>query len=477
MATVTHNDKNVALLLVENGYATVLRHRREDEDRSPIYDELLQAEEKAKAEEKGMYSLKLPTTTPPIEASETLQKAKGFLSFLQRQKRVPAVVEFISSGSRFKVYVPRENAKLTFVLSGIRAPRTARNASDKSEPFGPEALDFANRRLLQRDVEIDVENVDKVGGFIGTLYIGRENFAKLLVEEGLASVHAYSAEQGNHASELFGAENKAKSARKNLWENWTPEQDEEVEDTSAAAAAAPVEKRKDQRKVIVTNIEEDGRLKVQIVGEATTIKLEKLQADFRKYYAQNSTPLAGPPKFGQLVGAKFTADDQFYRAKVKSLDREKKTAEIVYIDYGNREKIPYTRLRALPDEFGLTKLKAQAVDAALSFVQFPSQEHYLKDAVAALSEDTELQTFTANVDYIDTKDNNTFFVTLYAKPSANILESVNAFLIQEGLALVPFKLRPFERAYSDVLAKLKKEEQKTKDERRGIWEYGGEYHR
>lgn len=30
---------------MENGWASVVRHRKDDEDRSPIYDELLAAEE------------------------------------------------------------------------------------------------------------------------------------------------------------------------------------------------------------------------------------------------------------------------------------------------------------------------------------------------------------------------------------------------------------------------------------------------
>ena len=36
---------------------------------------------------------------------------------------------------------------------GIRAPRTARSASEKSEPYGSESLRFASR-YMQRDVEI-----------------------------------------------------------------------------------------------------------------------------------------------------------------------------------------------------------------------------------------------------------------------------------------------------------------------------------
>ena len=220
MATVTYQGKNVGLLLVESGLATVIRHRQDDTDRSPIYDDLLLAEATAQEEQRGLWSPKTPSAKQYVDYSESLDKAKRQLLLLSKQRRVPAVVDFVKSASRFTVLIPRENAKITLVLSGIRAPRSARNDQDKGEPFGKEAHEFASKRCQQRDVEIDVEDCDKVGGFIGTLYINRENFAKTLVEEGLASVHAYSAEKSGNANELFAAEQKAKDARRNLWENW-----------------------------------------------------------------------------------------------------------------------------------------------------------------------------------------------------------------------------------------------------------------
>jgi staphylococcal nuclease domain-containing protein 1 len=61
-------------------------------------------------------------------------------------------VEFIANGSRFKVYIAKENAKITLVLAGIRCPRVARSDKDASEPFGAEALAFVTERCLQRDV-------------------------------------------------------------------------------------------------------------------------------------------------------------------------------------------------------------------------------------------------------------------------------------------------------------------------------------
>jgi staphylococcal nuclease domain-containing protein 1 len=39
------------------------------------------------------------------------------------------------------------------LAAGIRAPRTARSANEKSEPYGAESQRFASR-YMQRDVEI-----------------------------------------------------------------------------------------------------------------------------------------------------------------------------------------------------------------------------------------------------------------------------------------------------------------------------------
>ena len=60
---------------------------------------------------------------------------------------------------------------------------------------------------MQRDVEIEIDAVDKSGGFIGALYVNKtENVAVTLVKEGLATVHAFSAEGLSYAKQLFDAE-------------------------------------------------------------------------------------------------------------------------------------------------------------------------------------------------------------------------------------------------------------------------------
>lgn len=129
-----------------------------------------------------------------------------------------------------RLLLPKENQTLTLVLagttsrfratfssgllrfvSGIRAPRAGRGERERSdikpEPYGLEATEFASRRYMQRDVEVEFEATDKSGGFIGTMYLNKtENAAITLVKEGLATVHAYSAESLSWTQALFDAE-------------------------------------------------------------------------------------------------------------------------------------------------------------------------------------------------------------------------------------------------------------------------------
>ncbi|KAI5808391.1 hypothetical protein BZA77DRAFT_362519 [Pyronema omphalodes] len=413
MATVTFGDKNVALGLVEAGYASVIRHRATMRTVPPSWDDLIAAEEVARSAQKGIHSPKAPQTAKMIEASETLQKAKSYLSFLQRQKKVPAVVDYVASGSRFKVIVPKENARLTFVLSGIKAPRTARS-------------DYVSKRTMQRDVEIDVLDIDRVGGFIGTMYINGQNVARGLVEEGLASVNVYSAEKTGHANEYLGAENKAKAARKGMWHDWSPEK-EAAEAAEAAGIANTayvkptenIQSRADFRDIVVSHFDVNGNLKLQIVGEGTA-KLEAMMLEFvASTIAPQTLNPEGMPKAGMLVAAKFS-DGSFYRAKIKHCDRVEKTAEVLYyIDYGNTERIPWTDL----------------LDAVWSFLKFPGLDMLNEDVKDFLQELTENKQLVANVDHV--KSDGTLMVTILEPGAKGPDDSINRIIVQEGYAYVP----------------------------------------
>lgn len=498
MATVKQSSKNVALLMVENGWASVIRHRRDDDDRSPIYDDLLAAEEAAQKEKKGMWSGKPTASKSYTDASESVRTAKVHLSVLQRQRRIPAVVDYVKSGSRFTVLIPKENVKLTLVLSGVRAPRSARKADEKGEPFGQEAHDFAVRRCNQRDVEVDFEALDKVGGFIGTVYVNRENFAKLLVEEGLATVHAYSAEQAGSATELLAAEAKAKEARKGLWHDWDPTKQENQEEASQArdgakssepAKGTDGESRtngetRDYRDVTVTYFDDSCHLKLQQSGSATEV-LERMMKALQLGASASTSSLPGPPKAGEYVTAKFSEDGQWYRARVRHVDREAEQAEVSYIDYGNSERVPFTHLRPIPqpDAYSPQKLKPQAIDAVFSFLQFPKQAEYVDEAASYVGQVTAAKQLVAKVDHVSAPDGSSsssaaatgtsLHVTLFdPSVSGSVKDSVNAELVREGLAMVNRKAPAWEKSQVDTLKELQGKEDEARSLRKGMWEYG-----
>ena len=479
MATIIYNDKNVALLIVENGWAQVVRHRRDDPDRSPVYDELLVAEEEAKKDQKGMWNPKPASAKVYEDISETSTKAKQRFTLLSRQKRITSVVDFVKSAARLTILIPRENQKLTLVLGGIRAPRTARNPSEASEPFGQEAYDLAVRRLLQRDVEIEVEGTDKVGGFIGTLWINRENFAKVLVEDGFAAVHAYSAEASSTGAELFAAEKRAQEARRGRWHNWEPESESlvptpSIQDlslsTNGSTNGSEI-KPKDYRDVVVTHVDEVGKLKIQQVGTATS-KLETLMSKFRTFHSTpaNTKPLSSPPKTGDLVSAKFSIDGSWYRGRVRSNDRDAKASEILFIDYGNSEKLPWSTLRPLAAQFSIVELKPLALDAVLAFIQLPTTPQYLAEAIDRLYELTNDHQLVASIDH---EADNTLFITLFdPKNSEKAEDSFNADLVAEGLAMVPKTSKPWEKRSLALITRLVELQDEAIKERRGMWEYG-----
>lgn len=491
VGTVIQNGKNIGLVLVQEGYASVIRHRKDDTDRAPNYDELLAAQEQAKAEGKGMWSGKPPKVKQYTDASESVQRAKIQLSVLQRQKKVPAIVDFCKSGSRFTILIPRESVKLTLVLGGIRAPRApGRNPqTDKGEPFGQEALDLANKRCNQRDVEVDVVDLDKVGGFIGDLFVGRESFAKILVEEGLASVHQYSAEKSGNAAELNAAEKRAKEARKGMWHDWDPslEQDGDEDVAQAATAVENVsidKKPEDYRDIVVTNIESNGRLKIQEIGKGTAA-LETMMSEFKKFHNNPTNNVPGGltnPKAGEYVAAKFSADGQWYRGRIRSNDRTNKVSEIHYIDFGNAEKQPWAKLRPLNQpQFTVQKLKAQATEVALSFIEFPiNHPDYMREALEFIADVTEGRQLVACHDFVDAKE-NLAYVTLFDPKAggsggsgSSVNDSLNREVIANGHAMVPRKLKPWERSkvFEKTLDSFREVESKAKQDRMGLWEYG-----
>ncbi|KAH8492714.1 hypothetical protein H0E87_022083 [Populus deltoides] len=222
---------NVAELVVSRGFGTVIRHR-DFEERSNFYDALLAAESRAIAGKKGIHSAKDPPVSHITDlTTASSKKAREFLPHMHKNRSISAVVEYVLSGHRFKLLIPKETCSIAFSFSGIRCP-------GRDEPYSEEAIALMRRKIMQRNVEvvflpspmlllchliaflvfdkytftqIEVETVDRTGTFLGSLWESRTNMGVTLLEAGLAKFQtSFGTDRIPEAHLLEQAEQSAK---------------------------------------------------------------------------------------------------------------------------------------------------------------------------------------------------------------------------------------------------------------------------
>nr|XP_019612696.1 PREDICTED: staphylococcal nuclease domain-containing protein 1 [Rhinolophus sinicus] len=438
-ATVTIGGINIAEALVSKGLATVIRYRQDDDQRSSHYDELLAAEARAIKNGKGLHSKKEVPIHRVADISGDTQKAKQFLPFLQRAGRSEAVVEYVFSGSRLKLYLPKETCLITFLLAGIECPRGARNLPglvQEGEPFSEEATLFTKELVLQREVEVEVESMDKAGNFIGWLHMDGSNLSVLLVEHALSKVH-FTAERSSYYKSLLSAEEAAKQRKEKVWAHYEEQPVEEVtpvlEEKERSASYKPV---------FVTEITDDLHFYVQDVETGT--QLEKLMENMRNDIASHP-PIEGSyaPRRGEFCIAKFV-DGEWYRARVEKVESPAKV-HVFYIDYGNREILPSARLGTLPPAFSTRVLPPQATEYAFAFIQVPQDEDARTDAVDSVVRDIQNTQCLLNVEHLSASCPH---VTLQFADSKG---DVGLGLVKEGLVMVEVrKEKQFQKVVRDM---------------------------
>lgn len=460
---------NVAEMVVSNGYARVVRHR-EFEERSNYYDALLTAEAKANASKKGIHSQKEPPAQHIQDLTNaTAKRTKDFLPFLQRSRRLPAIVEYVLSGHRFKLLIPKETCSIAFSFSGVRCP-------GRGEPYADEALAFMRRKILQRDVEIEVETVDRTGTFLGSLWESKTNMAAVLLEAGLARLQTFGLDRIPDSHILSQAEDSAKRQKLKIWENYVEGQ--EVPN----GTPAPQNREKEVLKVVVTEVLGGGKFYVQTVGDQLVSSIQQQLASLEI----GEPPVVGSfnPKKGDLVLAQFSADNSWNRAMIVNLPRggsvqtQRDEFEVFYIDYGNQEIVPYNRLRPLPPPIHSVPGLAQL--CSLAFIKIPSlDEDYGQEAAEYLSELTlgTPREFRAMIEEKDTstgktKGQGTGAVLLVTLVDVEAGSSVNAAMLKAGLARLEKRNRWDTNERKSAIDNLEEFQEDAKRSRSGMWEYG-----
>jgi len=455
--TVKIDGANIAEGLIAKGYATVVRYRQDDDQRASEYDTLLAAEARAQKAQKGLHGKEVPVHHV-VDLSGDAAKAKQFLPYLQRAGKITALVEYVASGSRLRLFVPRDTRLITFLLGGITCPRAGRPAGPggppvEGEPFGEEALAFTKDLSHQKEVEIEVDSIDKAGNFIGFLWVDNKNLSVCLVEEGLSQVH-FSAERTSHYRALQIAEDNAKARRAGIWRDWVDQKEEiKPEDDK-------VERKVDPKPVLVTEVTPELHVYVQFTDDGD--KLEGLMNDLRRELGEKP-PLSGAytPKKGDLCVAKYSGDGEWYRARVEKLLGDGEVA-VLFVDYGNRETVKGAKCAMLP-AIAASGLAPFAKEYGLACVSLPTDDDFVAEAIHALRHDTAEGVFLLNVEY---KVGGLDYVTLADKTSK---EDVAQNLVKEGLLLVENKK---ERRLQKLLKDYKAAEEEAKRKHLCIWQYG-----
>ncbi|XP_019633158.1 PREDICTED: staphylococcal nuclease domain-containing protein 1-like [Branchiostoma belcheri] len=450
-ATVTIGGINVAEALVSKGFVTVVRYRADDDQRSAHYDELLAAEARAQKNAKGLHSKKEVPIHRVADLSGDTNKARQFLPFLQRAGRSDAIVEFTASGSRVRLYLPKETCLITFLLAGISCPRVPRSLPSgptEGEPFGEEALLFTKELCMQREVEVEVEAIDKAGNFIGWLFVDGVNLSVALVKEGLSKVH-FTAERSQYYHHLVSAEEEAKKEKIKMWANYEEPKDIVVVEES--------ERNVSYKDVVVTEVGEEMKFYAQHVE--TGPHLEKMMEELRTEMT-DTPPLQGAytPRKGDLCAAKFV-DEEWYRARVEKVSGNQ--ANVLYVDYGNREVIPAARLAALPSTFHT--LSIQAHEYQLAFITVPEDPEAKKDAQEAFAKDVLNQQLVLNVEYKNQGQDMVILLT------ADKSSDIGLGLVKDGLVMVEARR---EKRLQKMVNDYKKAQEAAKNARLNLWQYG-----
>jgi len=470
---------NLSMMLLQNGLATVIRHRLE-EDRSMFYEDYQKAEEQAVVERRGMHQ---PGVHMPRQIHDLTQRGRVHEARQAKSKPIPeplqrdkgfhyAIVERVFSGSRFKLFIPSRDYMIFFALSGVKLP--GRNENQKLLKFGHEAELIALNALLHQNVQIEI--TDLVGdNFLGNLWIGKENLALKFIQDGLARVLDRGQNNGPYFQEFSKAEEVAKAAKLNIWS---------IEDETAArqrkAQQEEEEFKEETLEIKITDFVNGSTFWFQVVPDPVA---DEIAAAMKSFDADNA-PDVETPKRDSVVACLFT-DNEWHRVRLNGRTKEN-DQHVFFLDYGNTDVVSRSNLKQLPEN--LASLPGRARKAGLAcIVAAPSTKENGQNALRELTALVWGRPVTAELKAIfDGKTLVTLTSTITTTPkpaepnedgtepeeqpeAVETTVNVNESLLSNGWVRVA-KENP--QRLAALLEESNKWQAAAKADHKGIWEHG-----
>jgi len=483
--SVIVNGRSVAVEIVKEGFASVIRHKS-DEERSMFYDQLMAAELEAQKKGKGKYGKKPPVHQIKDLSGESVGVVEKNLAIV-KGKQTKGIVERVVTGTRYKIHLPQQSMIILFALNGVTSPSLRPRDSDKPKPFAREAIEFAVDNLLFREVDVVIgEKVDKTGSMVGDLLVKGENFAVKLLEKGYAMLQRSAAQLKNY-QELREAEEQAKGPYDvksppldtepypkgiNVWSVPLATYQSKRASERRQATEKPVSDRftvlggpNNSHKARATSIDSITQFYIQTATAEPD--LAHLEEDMAKLDLDQRQPPSQAPAPDTLCFAKYTVDGTWYRARV--VDSKDNKLTVRYIDFGNTERVDLSDIRSLDKDSNIGKMKPIAIECALAFIE-PHKEKYREEANQAFRDMIEDRDFIAIYEY---SEGGVYYITI-EEDEGKSRESVNETLLRDGLVFLSnsYKLK---QKFAKKLEDLKAYEQAACKERLCLWEDGDVY--
>jgi len=345
----------------------ITQRHRDDDEKSPTYDELVSSEALAKETKRGMHSDKEYALRKGNDLMDP-KKAKAYSGALMRNGSVKAVVEYVFNGSRYKLAIPSENCHIMFAPANLRCPQPSPNPGSKvvgreAEPFGDESKRHSRMTLLQRSVEIECTGVTMGGVITGNLFVKqggqRRDFSLELVGAGLATVDQRRIDYGEVPTSIVDAQNVAQSNKVGVWSiEQKLSQTFKLHSSSKSTEIAST--------IRLSEIRDGNSVFFHVVGDESLSVIDESMKVFTSTNGTDGSPCDVKP--GKPVAALFDdgSGKSWNRAKIMERPVGGKV-KVLFVDHGNVANLPMaTHLRPLDTSLGMDRIPAVAKQATLA---------------------------------------------------------------------------------------------------------------